>query len=163
MEPEESLGDKELSISAVTFPKFLANELKTKPNSWKLHTLSSFYWRFKGNAQFAIECARRAIYLAPRKFRDIPLLSLGTILQRTKNLNDSIVVLNAAVDHAPNTPENQLALGNSLIMMSDFNRSMECYEIAKSLDRMHSEKVNYIKKSINCFRGLKIVLLTMER
>ena len=106
MEKEESLGAKDLGISSSNFPLSILAGFKNNPNSWKLYTLSSYYHRFKGNAHEAVECIRRAIYLAPRKVKDIPLLSLGTILQRANYINDSVVVLNAAVDHAPKVPEN---------------------------------------------------------
>lgn len=100
--------------------------------------------------------------LAPREYRDIPLLSLGVILQQTKNFNDSLVVLNTAIDHQHNIAENQIALGNALFLFSDFNRSMECYETARALDPVYYDKVEYIKKSIKCFRDLKITLQLME-
>lgn len=124
MDAEESLGLPELGISSSNFPYIIYTGLKNNPNSWKLYTLSSYYWRFKGNAKEAVECARRAVYLAPRKYKDIPLLSLGTILQRSNFINDSVIVLGAAVEHSPNIPENQVALANSLMMLSKFNKSL---------------------------------------
>ena len=106
MDKEESLGANELGISSINFPLMILAGLNSNPNSWKLFTLSSYYHRFKGNAPEAIECARRAIYLAPRKHKDIPLLSLGTILQRANHINDSVIILNSAVNFAPEVPEN---------------------------------------------------------
>lgn len=150
------------SLSPTSFAVILANNLKHHPTSWKWHTLGSYYWRYKGNAPEAIECSRRAIYLAPRQFKDIPLLSLGAILQQTKDFNDSYIVLNAAIDHEPNIAENQIALGNALFLKSEFNKSMECYETARSLDPIYNDKIEYIKKSIKCFRDLKITLQEME-
>jgi hypothetical protein len=63
MQPEESLGFRELGISSSNFPHNIYANLKNNPNNWKLYTLSSFYWRFKGQAKEAVECARRAILL----------------------------------------------------------------------------------------------------
>lgn len=76
MDPELSLGSKELGIkkivkilnpfiteilfvasigiSSANFPHILFSQLKGNPNSWKLYTLTSFYWRYKGNAKEAI-------------------------------------------------------------------------------------------------------------
>lgn len=161
MEPEEIIWQG-FSLSPSNFAILLANNLKKNPVSWKWHTFGSYYWRYKGNAVEAIECAIRAIYLAPREYRDIPLLSLGVILQQTKHFNDSLIVLNAAIDHQPNVAENQIALGNALFLFSDFNRSMESYERARALDSVYYDKVEYIKKSIKCFRDLKITLQLME-
>lgn len=73
MEPEESLGFRELGISSSNFPYTLYTGLKNNPNSWKLHTLSSYYWRFKGKAVEAIECARRGVFLAPRKYKGMSM------------------------------------------------------------------------------------------
>lgn len=84
------------------------------------------------------------------------------ILQQTKSFNDSLIVLNTAIDHNPNIAENQIALGNALFLFSDFNRSMTCYETARTLDPVYYDKVEYIKKSIKCFRDLKITLQLME-
>lgn len=47
-------------------------------------------------------------------------------------------------------------------MLSQFNRSLECFNTAKNLDSLYNDRVDYIKKSITCFRDLKIILLTME-
>ncbi|KFB41855.1 TRP-phosphatase [Anopheles sinensis] len=115
------------------------------------------------NAPEAMECARRAVTLAPRESKDIALLSLGTILQRAQQLNDSLIVLHAAVDHEANEPENQLALGNTYMLLSEFNRSFEAYRVTESLSSIYSKQIDYIKKSITCFKVLKINLLTMEK
>ncbi|XP_052865460.1 tetratricopeptide repeat protein 17 [Anopheles cruzii] len=157
MAPEEVLMSLEYNI-----PKLLTDGLRWNPGSWKMHTIASYYWRLKGNAPEAMECARRAVTLAPRPFKDIALLSLGTILQRSQHLNDSLLVLLAAVEHDATEPENQLALGNTYMLLSEFNRSFEAYRVTESLSRLYSKQINYIKKSVNCFKDLKINLLKME-
>lgn len=73
-----------------------------------------------------------------------------------------MIVLSTAIDHQPNIAENQIALGNALFLFSEFNKSMECYETARNLDPVYYDKVEYIKKSIKCFRNLKITLHMME-
>ncbi|XP_058835957.1 tetratricopeptide repeat protein 17 [Topomyia yanbarensis] len=163
MAPEDMFKSLEYYIPSVKSPQVLAEDLRKNPNSWKYHTIASYYWRKKGNAREAMECARRAVVLAPRKYKDIPLLSMGTILQRSQYVNDSLIVLRAAVDHEPNEPENQMALGNTYMLLSEFNRSFEAYRAAESLDSVYAEHNDYIRKSINCFKDLKINLLTMER
>lgn len=163
MAPEDMFKSLEYYIPSVKSPQVLADDLRKNPHSWKYHTIASYYWRKKGNAREALECVRRAIVLAPRKYKDIPLLSMGTILQRSQYVNDSLVVLRAAVDHEPNEPENQMALGNTYMLLSEFNRSFEAYRAAENLDSVYAEHNDYIKKSINCFKDLKINLLTMER
>lgn len=165
MEPESELSAlKELGgISNTFYGRRLAESLKKHPKSWKLYTLSSYYWRYKGDARRAVDCARRAVYLAPRKNKDIALLSLGTIFQRTNNNLDAIVVLKAAVDHNIEYAENHYALGNSLFMLSDFDRALRCYEAALLIDKIFSEKIDCIKKSVKCFKYAKKRLINMEK
>jgi hypothetical protein len=43
-----------IGISSANFPHIMHSQLKSNPNSWKLYTLTSFYWRYKGNAKEAI-------------------------------------------------------------------------------------------------------------
>lgn len=90
------------------------------------------------------------------------MLSLGTILQRSNQINDSVIVLRAAVDHASTVPENLWSLGNVYLMLSQFNKSLESFYKVEKLDSTYSTKVDFIKKSINCFRDLKQTLMTME-
>ena len=43
-----------MGISSSNFPSAIYTQLKSNSNSWKLYTLASFYWRYKGNAKEAI-------------------------------------------------------------------------------------------------------------
>jgi hypothetical protein len=57
MQPELSLSANDLQvllISSSNFPSTIYNQLKSNPHSWKLYTLTSYYWRLKGNALQAI-------------------------------------------------------------------------------------------------------------
>lgn len=163
MSAETSLTMKELGIFAPAFVSMLTVGLKNEPQSWRYPTLSSYYWRAKGMASRSIACARRALFLAPRRHKDIPLLSLGTILQRSNRSHDAVVVLNAAVDHAPHVAENQIALANGLFLVSEFNRSMECYKAAKALDDSYAEKEKFMRNSMNCFKYIKKNLRKIEK
>jgi hypothetical protein len=44
----------------------IAYGLKRNSTSWLYLNLASIYWRIKGDAYNALECARRAIVKAPR-------------------------------------------------------------------------------------------------
>lgn len=91
------------------------------------------------------------------------LLSLGTILQRSNYLNDSLIVIESAVNHAPHVTENLWHLCNNYLLLSQFDKSFECYERVASQDDAYSAKIEYIKKSFRCFRDLKVTLLAMEK
>lgn len=161
MVPEKSLNLKELGYSNVLI-RMLKYGLKSEPNSWKYPLLSSIYWRSKGNAKHAVECARRALYLTPRKYKDYALLNLGTILQRSNKTHDSIILFNAAIEHSPNQPENYLAIGNALFLISEFNKTIEFYEMAKELDDLYDEKLKFLRKSMTCFKYIKMKLKQIE-
>ncbi|KAG4073177.1 hypothetical protein HA402_002566 [Bradysia odoriphaga] len=160
MTPELDLNAKELGLSSMN--EILVTGLRNDPQSWKYPVLSSYFWRALGMAPQAMECARRAVYLSPRKYKDIALLSLGTILQRSNRSSDALIVLHAATDHAPNVVENQVALANGYFLVSDFNRSIDCFEIAKVLDPSYSEKEKYMRKSMTCFKYIKMKLKQIE-
>lgn len=162
MMAELMLNLKDLGIASPMFVEMLVNGMQREPLSWQYSTLSSYYWRSQGMAGRAIACARRAIWLAPRKYKDIPLLSLGTILQRANRSQDAVVALNAAADHAPNVAENLIALGNGLFSISEFNKSLDCYVLAKTLDNIYEEKERQMRKSITCFKIVKTKLRQIE-
>lgn len=163
MLPEVKLHTDEFGILKEGFVRMLTVGLKQEPLSWKYALLSSYFWRAKGNARRAVECARRAIYLAPRKYLDIPFLSLGTILQRANRSRDALVVMQAAVDHAGDVVENHIGLGNSLFFTSDFHGAIKRYEHAANFDDHYAKRLEFLKKSTSCFKNIKMKLQEIER
>lgn len=163
MLPEAKLHTDEFGLLKDSFVRMLTVGLKQEPLSWKYALLSSYFWRAKGNAKRAVECARRAIYLAPRKYLDIPLLSLGTILQRANKTSDALVLMQAAVDHAGDVIENHIGLGNALFYTSDFHGAIKRYEYAANIDEQYAKRSDFLKKSTSCFKNIKIKLQEIER
>lgn len=163
MMPEIKLHADEFGIMKDGYIRMLSLGLKQEPLSWKYALLSSYYWRAKGNAKRAVECARRAIYLAPRKYLDIPLLSLGTILQRANKSQDALVLMQAAVDHAGDVIENHIGLGNALFYTSDFHGAIKHYEFAATFDEHYAKRLDFLKKSTSCFKNIKTKLQEIER
>ncbi|EGD72755.1 hypothetical protein PTSG_04485 [Salpingoeca rosetta] len=85
-------------------PKFLkklggglAHALSVYPESWIVHFLSGLYWRAGGDASSSVECFRRALYLAPDPFRDLPLVSLSAVLLRANRTGDALVLIDSAL------------------------------------------------------------------
>lgn len=155
MSPELPLHSDEFGVLRDSFVKMVTLGLKHEPLSWKYPVLGSYYWRARGNTKRAIECARRAIYLAPRKYLDIPFLSLGTILQRANQSQDALVVMQAAAKHAVDVFENQIGLGNALFLTSDFSNALKSYKNAVTLDEQFAMRYEFMLKSINCFKTIK--------
>lgn len=163
MQPEMTLHTDDVGVMKESFVKMMAFGLKQEPLSWKYPVLASYYWRGKGNAKRALDCARRSIFLAPRKFVDIPLLSLGTILQRSNKTLDSLVVMQAAEHHAPEVFENQLGLGSARFLTSDFGGAIRGFREATNIDEQFRERLEFYEKSISCFKNIKSKLKEFQR
>lgn len=50
--------------------------------SWILATAAALYWRVMGNTGQAMTCLRQALFFVPNEMKDIPLISLASVLQR---------------------------------------------------------------------------------
>ncbi|XP_055296684.1 tetratricopeptide repeat protein 17 [Sitodiplosis mosellana] len=155
MSAEVPLHLDELGVLKDSFVKMIKFGLQQEPLSWKYPVLASYFWRAKGNAKRAAECARRAIYLAPRKYLDIPLLSLATILQRSNKSQDALVVMQGAYNHGPDVFENQIGLGNALFLTSDFSGASKIFKSAVALDAQFTNRLEFIQKSMSCFKTIK--------
>lgn len=163
MAPELQLHSDEIGVMRDGFVKMVALGLKQEPLSWKYPVLASYYWRGRGSARKAIECARRAIYLAPRKYLDIPFLSLGTILQRANRSADALIVMQAAEKHASDVFENQVGLGNAQFLTSDFDSALKSFRNAVAIDELFGKRLEFIHKSMTCFKTIKQKLNEFER
>lgn len=142
------------NFASEDYVKSLILGLQGNPRSWKYYTLSSFYWRMKGNAIEALECVLRALTYVPRKSKDIPLLSLGSILYRSHQWQDAEVILQAAIDHAPHVPENHFALGLVFGMNFQLNNSLEHFEKAQTLDPSFADRTTHLKNFVLCATNL---------
>lgn len=89
------------------------------------------------------------------EYKDIPLLSLGTIFQRTNQTKDAVVITEAALGYAPNVPENLEGFANSLFLVSNFNQSLRCYAKAEMMSRSYKNRVKFLRDSITCFKFFK--------
>lgn len=164
MKPEHSLSAKELGLFVQPhFVETLVLGMRNEPLAWRHPLLSSYFWRARGAAPKALACARRALYLSQRKHRDIALLSVGTILQRSNRTRDALVVLTAARDHAPAVAENQVAAANAYFLASDFNRSVQAFELARRQDDTYAEREAHVRKSMACFKFIKTKLRQIEK
>ncbi|XP_031627007.1 tetratricopeptide repeat protein 17 [Contarinia nasturtii] len=155
MNAEVSLHADEIGVLKDSFVKMIKFGLAQEQLSWKYPVLASYFWRARGNAKRAVECARRAIYLAPRKYQDIPLLSLATILQRANKSQDALVVMQSAFNHAPDVFENQIGLGNAQFLASDFSGALKTFKNAVTLDSQFNGRLEFIQKSMSCFKTIK--------
>ncbi|XP_046394814.1 tetratricopeptide repeat protein 17 [Ischnura elegans] len=159
------------------FGKKVGMALARNSTSWPLHNLASLFWRIVGDAPRAIECARRAVHLSPSQHRDVGLAQMGWILLSSGRPAEAAIILHAAVDHAAFTmppesepidhiplhtapPATHLALANAYALLSDYNRSLACYDNALKLQP--SLKVAQLgRHSVLCQQKLEKALINM--
>ncbi|XP_013116987.1 tetratricopeptide repeat protein 17 [Stomoxys calcitrans] len=159
IEKEENLLKLELglkdaeSVTEIIYSVAIKG-LLNNPTSWKFHMLGSYYWRLVGNAKNALDCARLSVHLAPEEHKDIPLLSLGTILVRAEVWDDAEIILRNAVKYGPNHAENYIALATLLALKHDFNGAREYFNTAEKLDAIMHNNSQRIKQFIECFEPL---------
>lgn len=148
------LGLKDAESVTETIHEIAVKGLHNNPNSWKFHMLGSYYWRLTGNARYALECARLSVMLAPEESKDIPLLSLGTILVRAELWDDAETILNAAVNFGPEHGENYIALATLLALKHEFKRARETFDLAEKLDiSMYNNSIK-MRQYIDCLEPL---------
>ncbi|XP_059051323.1 tetratricopeptide repeat protein 17 [Achroia grisella] len=119
---DEQLGD------------WAATTLRKNSSSWLHYNVASLYWRIKGKAPKALECSRRAVHYAPRIYKDIALLSLGSILHLSRKTEDAVTILSAAVEHDPLCPFNHFVLANAYAVIGDFKSSLKHLDLCLKLN-----------------------------
>ncbi|XP_078670325.1 tetratricopeptide repeat protein 17-like isoform X6 [Branchiostoma floridae x Branchiostoma belcheri] len=114
---------------------WIADGMEKNQSSWVLYNLAAFYWRIKGNANNMIECTRRALHYSPREHRDVALLNLANILHRAHYSEEAAVVTHASLDISRDFNVKYFHLGNVYAVLSEYNRSVECFDKTIELQR----------------------------
>ncbi|XP_046477083.1 tetratricopeptide repeat protein 17 isoform X2 [Neodiprion pinetum] len=129
-------------------------------SSWLHFNLAAIYWRVRGDSYNALECGRRAIVTAPRRYRDIALLTTGGILHAAKHSGEAAIILHTAISYAPTQSHQHLALGHVYAALGDYNRSVACYDnclrLAPTMDQ-----ARHAKHAILCHQKLEIALTSL--
>ncbi|KAF7488128.1 Tetratricopeptide repeat protein 17 [Sarcoptes scabiei] len=147
--------------SLETFGNDISYALKQNPNSWIILTLASFYWRAKGRADHAVDCIFQAIKSSPKEFRPIPLLSLATVLHRSRNYEEAATVLHDIIEIAPEIPHSHYILANIYTLMTDYNRSIICLDnVLKLCPRFEEAKLR--KHAVLCHNSIENALKTQH-
>ncbi|XP_063823729.1 tetratricopeptide repeat protein 17 [Ostrinia nubilalis] len=142
--PELALPELISPIMTVDqFGHWAAVCLKKNSSSWLHYNMASLYWRVRGNAPKAMECSRRAVHYAPRKYKDVALLSLGSILHRSKKTSDAIVVLGAAVDHDPEYHTSHFILATAYAVLGEYNNSLKHLDESLKINPDFDLGINY--------------------
>ncbi|KAM7347354.1 tetratricopeptide repeat protein 17 [Cochliomyia hominivorax] len=151
---KQELGFKDTESVTETIHEISVKGLVNNPSSWKFHMLGSYYWRLIGHAKNALECARLSVMLAPEDSKDIPLLSLGTILVRAELWDDAETILNEAIKYGPDHGENYIALATLLALKHDFKRARENFQLAEKLDVSMFNNSIKMREYIECLEPL---------
>ncbi|KAL4709315.1 hypothetical protein ACJJTC_007047 [Scirpophaga incertulas] len=71
---------------------------------WVLYTLSSLYWRVRGNRVNALHCLLTANKKVDSKYKDLVLTSLGSVLLEMGYFDESMAIVEEAFKQAPYEP-----------------------------------------------------------
>ncbi|XP_065364893.1 tetratricopeptide repeat protein 17 [Calliphora vicina] len=151
---KQELGLKDAESVTATIHEISVKGLVNNPSSWKFHMLGSYYWRLTGHAKNALDCARLSVMLAPEDSKDIPLLSLGTILVRAELWDDAETILNEAIKYGPDHGENYIALATLLALKHDFKSARENFNLAEKLDVSMYNNSLKMRQYIECLEPL---------
>lgn len=111
----------------------LNQALAENQTSWSLYTMSGVYWRILGNHGLGVDCLRRALYWAPHQYKDIPLLSMASILHLTGYSSDALVVVEAAQAISDTLYATHLTRGLILAALGQFTAAQEAVQVAITL------------------------------
>ncbi|PAA90961.1 hypothetical protein BOX15_Mlig012023g1, partial [Macrostomum lignano] len=111
----------------------IGEAMAANASSWHLHNMASYYWRIKGDAPRAAECALRALRLASHHSRDAVLLNLASLLHAAKRHSDALTVLRSALAINSRSQAAYMLLGNVLTLLADFPAALRAYQSALAL------------------------------
>ncbi|PSN33796.1 hypothetical protein C0J52_19498 [Blattella germanica] len=83
--------------------------------SWLLQTLASLYWRVRGNSRNSLDCLRSALTTVPKDYRDVVLVSLGSLLQKLGYLDSALKAASEALNINGIEPATNFLLASVLV------------------------------------------------
>ncbi|XP_071954909.1 tetratricopeptide repeat protein 17-like [Antedon mediterranea] len=107
---------------------YINKALTKNASSWVLYDMATFYWRIKGDALMAIECARRSLHFSSRKKKDIALLNLANVLHRGRHSADAVILTHAALGISKDVNGLYFTLANVYGALGELNSSLLFYE-----------------------------------
>ncbi|CAH1997575.1 unnamed protein product [Acanthoscelides obtectus] len=161
LSPDESL-DKFIPLESLeVFGHEIAASLKKNTTSWVHYNLAAIFWRVKGDGDKAIDCIKRAIQYVPSEYQDIPLYNLAGILHQARHSKEAAMVLQKAIEIAPEQAIHYLAIGNVYAALGDYNKSVVYYD--KFLEMNPGQKdVVANKHATLCYWKLEKGLLSFQ-
>uniref|UniRef100_A0A914LVY8 TPR_REGION domain-containing protein n=1 Tax=Meloidogyne incognita TaxID=6306 RepID=A0A914LVY8_MELIC len=98
-----------------------------------LGTISSLYWRIKGDPLNSIKCLRHSLYNSPNEFIDVPLVSLANIYHQAGFLHSALYTLGKALETGKNVVAVHFTLANVYSTIGDFPHALQFYYSTLSL------------------------------
>uniref|UniRef100_A0A0B7BGE5 Tetratricopeptide repeat protein 17 n=1 Tax=Arion vulgaris TaxID=1028688 RepID=A0A0B7BGE5_9EUPU len=117
---------------------------------WILYNLAGLYWRIIGNNYHGIECIRRAIYLSPVQYRDVPLVNLANILYRYGRYDDAIIIMKDALDINDAEPASHFLLGHLLWATRNYTGAAHHYQEVLAADENYPGALDTIR-AMKCY------------
>ncbi|BFZ05335.1 hypothetical protein BsWGS_08373 [Bradybaena similaris] len=117
---------------------------------WILYNLAGLYWRIIGNNYHGIECIRRAIYLSPEEYKDVPLVNLANILYRYGRYDDAIIIMRDALEINDAEPATHFLLGHLLWATRNYTGAAHHYQEALAADQNYPGALDTIR-AMKCY------------
>nr|CAD2144656.1 unnamed protein product [Meloidogyne enterolobii] len=137
--PEKALRDivlRELPLNyffalkgAAMHPSVSSSKPISSIREFVLGTISSLYWRIKGDPLNSIKCLRHSLYNSPNEFIDVPLVSLANIYHQAGFLHSALYTLGKG----KNVVAVHFTLANVYSTIGDFPHALQFYYSTLSL------------------------------
>ncbi|XP_055335504.1 tetratricopeptide repeat protein 17-like [Paramacrobiotus metropolitanus] len=144
-------------LTPVEYGTSVSQAMKKNNTSWILFNMATFYYRIVGDANTAMECARRALHFSPREHRDIALLNMASLLFRGDYPRDALAMASMALDMSGETSAGYTLLGFMLASLSKFEEAVEAFGKAIRLSKRKNKLRDYqfaIKCHAKVHKGL---------
>ena len=69
--------------------------------------LASLHWQIVGKPRNALDCLQQALDTVPDKFKDVPLVSIGSISHQFNLIDNALVAVKSAYEINPVEVSNQ--------------------------------------------------------
>ncbi|KRX19182.1 Tetratricopeptide repeat protein 17 [Trichinella nelsoni] len=132
--PEKGLAEVLLSLipnraeSLQMIATRIAHAMQNPSNDiWLCSLVASVYWRTIGNSSMAIDCLRHSIAYAPTSMKDLGLISLANVYQRSGWFRSALIVAGAALRLSPKLVIIHFILANTYASLGDWQRALAFY------------------------------------
>lgn len=137
--------------------KCFINNQKAGPN-WLLTTLASLYWRVRTNTKNSIDCLNQALLSVTDEYKDVVLVSIGSMLYELGYIDDALKVALEAFSINKVEPATNFLL--SMLYNIKDNHVIATYHLKQALrveQNFYSDQADLMLKTWACNSRLHIL------